>query len=242
MNVKRLRLDQELVARGLIATRSQAESHIKLGYVKVNGRIEIKPEIYVSNNSKIKLTTADTYVSRAALKLASIAEKFQLRFKDQVVLDVGSSTGGFTDYALQHGARKVIAVELGTDQLHPSLRPNPLIELHEQTDIRDMDELSEAVDVVVIDVSFVSLRDILPHIAKLSSNKTIIVAMVKPQFEVGATGLKHQGIIKNDRLRRDILKAFEEWSHKYFIIDEKADSTIAGAKGNVERFYKLRKL
>jgi 23S rRNA (cytidine1920-2'-O)/16S rRNA (cytidine1409-2'-O)-methyltransferase len=241
LNVKRHRLDQELVARGLIATRSQAESHIKLGYVKVNGHIELKPELYVTNDSKIKLTTTNNYVSRAALKLASISEKFQLHFKDQVVLDVGSSTGGFTDYALQHDARKVIAVEIGTDQLHPSLRSNPLIELHEQTDIRNIDELSEAIDIIVIDVSFVSLRDILPHIAKLSSDKTIIVAMVKPQFEVGAADQKHQGVIKNDRLRRDILKAFEEWSHKYFIIDEKADSTIAGAKGNVERFYKLRK-
>src|SRR5207253_3059880 len=100
----------------------------------------------------------------------------------KVMLDVGSSTGGFTDYALQHGASKVIAVEVGTNQLHPKLHGEPKIELHEQTDIRDMHELSSTPDIVVIDVSFISLRDILPSVARLSTPRTQIIAMVKPQF------------------------------------------------------------
>src|SRR5487761_2489922 len=119
------RLDRLLVQRGLVATRSQAESYIKLGQAKVNGKIIKKPGHMVSDNDKLEVTAEQQYVSRAALKLASVAEALGLDFRDKVVLDVGSSTGGFTDYALRHGAKKVIAVDVGTDQLHPSLRQDP---------------------------------------------------------------------------------------------------------------------
>ncbi len=180
-------------------------------------------------------------MSRAALKLASVAQVLHLDFQNKVMLDVGSSTGGFTDYALRHGARKVIAVDVGTDQLHPSLHGDTRIELHEQTDIRDIKHLSDAPDLVVIDVSFISLREVLPHIATLCTPQTKIIAMVKPQFEAVAANLKHKGVIKNDRMRRDILKDFENWARQYFVLADKADSDIAGSKGNVERFYFLKK-
>ncbi|MDB5186333.1 MAG: putative rRNA methyltransferase YqxC [Candidatus Saccharibacteria bacterium] len=236
------RLDQEMVTRGIIPTRSQAESFIKLGSVQVNGREVTKPGTMVSTDDKIKLLAKEQYVSRAGLKLASIAQSLKLNFKDTVVLDVGSSTGGFTDYALRNGARKVIAVDVGTNQMHPLLRTDPRIELYEQTDIRDVKGLSEAVDIIVIDVSFISLREILPYVAKLSTSRTQIVAMVKPQFEAGNSNLKHKGVIKNDRMRRDILKDFEFWAQKLFMVIDKADSDVAGAKGNQERFYLLKKL
>lgn len=235
------RLDQALVERGLVVTRSQAESFIKLGEVKVNGEIITKPGYFVNEDAMLELTAIDKYVSRAGLKLASIAKTFNLNFTNKIVLDVGSSTGGFTDYALQHGAQKVIAVDVGTDQLHPSLHDNPKIELHEQTDIRDMHELSGKPDIVVMDVSFISLREILPHVSKLSSPQTQIIAMLKPQFEVGSNK-KHKGVIKNDRMRRDILRDFEDWSRTLFVIKNKADSQVAGSKGNVERFYLLQNL
>lgn len=236
------RLDQAMVVRGLVPTRSQAESYIKLGEVQVGGEVITKPGYFVREDAEIKLTASEQYVSRAALKLASVAEVLKLNFEGKVILDVGSSTGGFTDYALQHGAKKAIDVEVGRDQLHPSLRDDPKIELHEQTDIRDMHELSVTPDIVVIDVSFISLREILPHVAKLSSPKTEIAAMVKPQFEAITSNLKHKGVIKNDRMRRDILKSFEDWARDYFVIEDKADSQVSGAKGNQERFYKLRPL
>lgn len=236
------RLDQAVVGRGLVISRSQGESWIRLGKVFVNGKAITKPGFLVDETAQIELKTSEQYVSRAGLKLASVAAALRLDFKGKVMLDVGSSTGGFTDYALKHGARKVIAVEVGTNQLHPSLLGHPSIELHEQTDIRDMNELSDAPDVVVIDVSFTSLRDILPHIADLSTKQTVIVAMVKPQFEAINSSLKHKGVIKNDRMRRDILKSFEDWARQYFVVQDKADSDIAGAKGNLERFYKLQKL
>ena len=236
--MEKQRLDQALVARGLVSSRSQAESWVKLGKVKVNGRAVTKPGYFVNPNARLQLTAKEQYVSRAGLKLASVAAALGLQFSGKIVLDVGSSTGGFTDYALQHGARKVIAVDVGTNQLHPSLRGNPAIELHEQTDIRDMSKLSGTPDIVVIDVSFISLRDILPHIARLSGPHTHIVAMVKPQFEAGASA-KHKGVIKNDAMRRDILRDFETWAKSLFVISHKADSDVAGAKGNRERFYVL---
>jgi 23S rRNA (cytidine1920-2'-O)/16S rRNA (cytidine1409-2'-O)-methyltransferase len=234
------RLDQALVTRNLVPTRSQAESFIKLGEVEVDGRVINKAGFLVSEGSNITLNTVTQYVSRAGLKLASVAKSLKLNFMDKVVLDVGSSTGGFTDYALKNGATKVIAVDVGTDQLHPSLRGNERIELHEKTDIRDF-KPAEHIDLVVIDVSFISLREILPHVANISVKDTQIVAMVKPQFEAG----KHQlnkGVIKNDHMRRDILKDFENWVQSLFVIADKADSEVSGAKGNIERFYLLRKI
>ncbi|HSX32960.1 MAG TPA: TlyA family RNA methyltransferase [Candidatus Saccharimonadales bacterium] len=236
------RLDQALPARGLVVTRSQGESWIRLGKVLVNGQAVTKPGFLVGDADDIRLQATERYVSRAGLKLASVAQTLGLDFRDTVMLDVGSSTGGFTDYALQHGARKVVAVEVGTDQLHPSLRGNPQIELHEQTDIRSMHTLSEPADVVVLDVSFISLREILPHVATLCTPQTQIVAMVKPQFEAAASKLKHKGVIKNDHLRREILKDFEQWAKQYFVVQAKADSEVAGAGGNLERFYLLRVL
>lgn len=229
-----------MARRGLVATRSQAESFIKLGQVEVNGQIVTKAGFLVSENDDVRLLAVEQYVSRAGLKLASVASALKLDFRGKVMLDVGSSTGGFTDYALQQGASKVIAVDVGTNQLHPSLRGNPRIELHEQTDIRDF-RTDQSLDIVVIDVSFISLREILPSVSRLSGRRTQIVAMVKPQFEATAASLKHKGVIKNDRIRRDILKDFELWVTSHgFVIANKSDSQIAGGKGNVERFYLLR--
>lgn len=234
------RLDQLLFARGLVASRSQAESWIRLGKVRVNGEVVTKAGYFADEHAQLELAAGEQYVSRAALKLASVAETLHVNFAGKIMLDVGSSTGGFTDYALRHGARKVIAVDVGTDQLHPTLRDNPQIELHEQTDIRELTRLSDKPDIVVIDVSFISLREVLPHIAGLCSPETQVIAMVKPQFEAREGGLKHKGVIKNDRMRRDILQSFEAWAKRLFVIVSKADSEVAGARGNVERFYSMR--
>lgn len=231
------RLDASLVALGAVPTRSQAESVIRLGEVTVNGRVVTKPGHFVAQTDTVRLADKQRYVSRAGLKLASVADRLHVSFQDKVVLDVGSSTGGFTDYALKNGAKKVFAVDVGTDQLHPSLRKEPRIELHEKTDIRDFTP-SETPQIVVMDVSFISLREILPHIARISGKQTQIVAMLKPQFEAGRTQVS-KGVIKNDAVRRQILKEFELWAKHYFVIQDKSDSDVAGAKGNQERFYLL---
>ncbi len=234
------RLDKQLVSRGLTSSRSQAENLIRLGQVEVNARVAEKTSLKVGADDKIRLLTKEQYVSRAGLKLASVAENLSVDFRDRVVLDVGSSTGGFTDYALQHGAKKVVAVDVGTDQLHPGLRMDERIELHEKTDIRDF-TTNQKIDIIVCDVSFISLRDILPRVAKrLMHGETQLVAMVKPQFEAGK-GQVSKGVIKNDKIRRQILADFEVWAKDHFIILDKRDSQVAGAKGNLERFYKLKK-
>lgn len=235
------RLDVTMAERGMVASRSQAESYVRLGQVTVNGRPAEKSGQMVSETDNIKLSAKEQYVSRAALKLKSAAETFGLDFTGKTVLDVGSSTGGFTQYALKHGAAKVIAVDVGTNQLHPSLHTDTRIELHEKTDIRDY-TTKEHVDLVVGDVSFISLREILPHVATLVDAQAEIVAMVKPQFEAGQSSLKHKGVIKNDKMRREILKDFEFWAQQYFKTVQKADSEVPGSKGNVERFYLLKKL
>lgn len=239
MNNLKIRLDQLVLEQGLVISRSQAENQIKLGNVLVNDVVVKRAGTLVWPDAQITLTATEQYVSRAGLKLASVADALSIDFTDKTVLDVGSSTGGFTDYALRHGARKVIAVELGSNQLHPSLHGDPRIELHEQTDIRKFNT-KEPIDIVVADVSFVSLRDILPSVAKLCNNRTQIVAMVKPQFEAKQSNLTHRGVIKNEKVRRDILKDFESWVRNKFVIIDKSDSDIAGAKGNRERFYVLK--
>lgn len=235
----KIRLDQAVTRRQLTSSRSQAESWIRLGQVTVNGQVVTKPGFFVEEDSRIELTATERYVSRAGLKLASVADKFGLDFRGKVVLDVGSSTGGFTDFALQHGASKVIAVDVGTDQMHPSLRGDARLELHEKTDIRDVDQLSQMPDIVVIDVSFISLRQVLPHIAELAGSSSVVVAMVKPQFEASKNQIGPSGVIRNDRVRREILRDFEIWSKQYFVIAQKADSDVKGERGNHERFYLL---
>lgn len=247
------RLDKYLFVNKLAATRSQAENFVRMGLVQVNGRVATKPGTMVGPDDKIRLVTGEQYVSRAGFKLASVAQLLKVDFKNKVVLDVGSSTGGFTDYALQQGARKVIAVDVGTKQLHPSLLGHPKIELHEQTDIRDVSLESRVSsheqkvkvvittpDLIIVDVSFISLRDVLPSISRLMTSDSQLVAMVKPQFEAGNARLKHKGVIKNDAMRRKVLKAFEDWAKNLFIVLDKADSEVSGAKGNVERFYLLK--
>lgn len=232
------RLDQLMAQRGLVGTRSEADNWIKLGRVFVNGKPAVKAGLFVDSAAEVELRTEERYVSRAGLKLASVAKTFDLDFKGKTVLDVGSSTGGFTDYALQHGAKRVYAVDVGTNQLHPSLRRSQRIRLFEKTDIRDF-RLKYKPDIVVIDVSFISLREILPHIAgELSGPTTLIAAMLKPQFEAGRADV-NKGIIKNNAVRRRILGEFESWTRQYFVLKGKADSAVKGAGGNEERFYLL---
>jgi 23S rRNA (cytidine1920-2'-O)/16S rRNA (cytidine1409-2'-O)-methyltransferase len=239
---QRISLDNLLLQRCLVESRSQAVNWVKSGKVKVNGKILSQPRAQVESDSVIDLDIDESFVSRAGLKLSSAVKVFKLDFNEKNVLDVGSSTGGFTDFALQNGAKKVIAVDIGSNQLHPKLRVNPRVELHEQTDIREIKSIDITIDIIVIDVSFISLKKILPHLKSIAGKQTDILAMVKPQFESENTSDLNSGIIKNEKIRRAILKEFESWAKNHFYIIGKADSGIAGKNGNLERFYLLKKL
>ena len=192
---------------------------------------------------------------RGYVKLSDAANAFNYDFRNKVVLDIGSSTGGFTEYALSRGAKKVIAVEKGSHQMKAPLRFDPRIELHEKTDIFDIKakELSgeqcqdqtttihPVPDVIVADVSFISLRPILKHVKKyLADTHTDFLVMLKPQFEATPSDL-NKGVVKNEKIRRQIIKDFELWlKQNGFLIIKKRDNTLHGKTGNLERFFFLK--
>lgn len=201
-------------------------------------------------------------VSRAENKLAGAAQAFSYDFRGKTVLDIGSSTGGFTEYALLRGAKKVIAVEKGTRQMKAPLRFDPRIDLREKTDIfsvtrnslsRDQNESNQnesnenksktdiKIDTILADVSFISLKQVLLHAKKqLAAPQTDFLVMLKPQFEARPFQLKN-GVVKNETIRRDIIKDFEAWlKNNGFLIVNKRDNTLAGKNGNLERFYFLK--
>ncbi len=176
--------------------------------------------------------------NRGYVKLSQAAQAFNFDFHGKVVLDIGSSTGGFTQYALDRGAKKVIAVEKGTNQMAKPLRYNPRVELHEKTDIFDF-KLESEINVVVADVSFISLKPVLKYVKALKNVDYLV--MLKPQFEAKPDQLT-RGVVKNDKIRREIIKHFEQWlKANGFIILDKHDNDLKGKTGNKERFYLLTK-
>lgn len=185
-------------------------------------------------------------VSRAENKLAGAARAFSYDFRHKIVLDIGSSTGGFTEFALLSGVQKVIAVEKGTNQMKAPLRFDPRVDLREKTDIFTVERQSLSpqgveIDTVLADVSFVSLKPILNYIkAHLASPDTEYLVMLKPQFEAQSYQLK-RGVIKNEKIRREIIKDFESWLKNHgFLIINKRDNLLTGKNGNLERFYFLK--
>ena len=189
------------------------------------------PTVNVGNN----------YVSRAEGKLEGAVKSFSYDFRDKTVLDIGSSTGGFTELALKLGAKKVVAVEKGTNQMKAPLRFDPRVELHEKTDFFCIVKDKTIFDVILADVSFVSLKKILAHAKQFADGGTDFLVMLKPQFEARKEQLWN-GVIKNERMRREIIKDFEWWlKENGFVVIKKHDNEVVGKNGNRERFYYLRK-
>ena len=231
------RLDKELVNRGMFSTRAKAQQAIREGIVMVDGERCDKSGRKVTESADIQLTGRMLpYVSRGGLKLERAIEAFGIDLAGRMLLDIGSSTGGFTDCALQHGTAGVVAVDVGTDQMVEPLRSDPRVRLHEQTDFRTMDarELAE-VDIASIDVSFTSATLMVERLAELPLLRDV-VCLVKPQFECGAQAArKHHGVITDPQLHRDaqekVVGAFEGAG---FICQGLVDSPITGGDGNVE--------
>lgn len=180
--------------------------------------------------------------NRGYYKIEGAVRAFNFDFRNKTVLDIGSSTGGFTELALEHGAKKVIAIEKGTNQMKAPLRFDSRIDLHEKTDIFDF-KLSpeDKPDVIVADVSFLSLRKILKYAKNhLIKQETDFLVMLKPQFEARPDQL-NRGIVKNEKIRREIITDFEKWlKENHFIIYKKRDNELRGKNGNLERFYFLK--
>jgi 23S rRNA (cytidine1920-2'-O)/16S rRNA (cytidine1409-2'-O)-methyltransferase len=236
------RLDTLLVDRGLAPTRTQAQALIMAGQVSANGKRLDKPGLNVDMAIELHVKDQPKYVSRAGDKLASVAGAFGLDFASQVLLDVGSSTGGFTDYALQHGAGRVYCVDVGTGQLAYKLRQDERVVVMEQTDIREA-VLPEPADMAVMDVSFISLEKVLEPTAALVKPGGLIVAMAKPQFEAGKLlADTYHGVIPLGPERDEVLENLRAWMMERFQIMAEMDSAVSGAEGNVERFFLLHQL
>jgi 23S rRNA (cytidine1920-2'-O)/16S rRNA (cytidine1409-2'-O)-methyltransferase len=234
------RLDELMVARGLAVTLKAAQALVMAGQVSAEGRRLDKPGLMVDAGLDLHVKWQSRYVSRAGEKLASVAEALKLDFEGKTVLDVGSSTGGFTDFALQNGATKVYCVDVGTGQLSYKLRQDSRVVVKEQTDIRDA-QLPAPADMAVMDVSFVSLKRVLEATARLVKPGGLIVAMAKPQFEADKpTADKYKGVIPAGAERDRVLADIREWISERFEIVAEADSGVAGAGGNLERFIDLR--
>lgn len=178
-------------------------------------------------------------VGRAEYKLEGALRAFRVDLRGKTVLDIGSSTGGFTEMALRAGAAKVVAVEKGTNQMKAPLRFDPRIELHEKTDIFEFAGVQP--DVILADVSFISLRDVLVYAKEtFATRKTDFLVMLKPQFEARPDQLVN-GVVKNNKMRREIVTDFENWLRRNkFVVLGKRDNELAGRFGNVERFYYLK--
>lgn len=226
------RLDSFLFEEGYYPSREKAKEAVLSSRVKVDGKIITKPSYQLEERAKIEALPFE-FVSRGGFKLQKALEEFGVSLKDRVVADIGASTGGFTDVCLKNGAKKVYAIDTGTNQLAESLKSDKRVVSYENTNYLTFDKsnFSDA-DIAVIDVSFVSLTKFAE---KLANDFTEIVALIKPQFECGKEyAKKHKGIVKDEKMHEKILKDITFTFEKYFKIDSIISSPILGGDGNKE--------
>lgn len=231
------RVDKILVEAGLVSTRSQAALLIEEGVVYYqNQKVEKASQQVTSKDLEVRKETQ--YVSRGAHKMEGALARFAVNVNGLVVADVGASTGGFTDYILKNGAKKVYCLDVGHDQLAASLKNDPRVENHEGVNIKFPYELKEKVDLAVVDLSFISLKLVLENIFRLVKDDGKIIALVKPQFEVGPSGIDKSGIVKSEGHRLVMLHELKEWCRaKGFTVASQCDSPILGKNGNKEYFF-----
>ena len=236
---KKKRLDQLLVEQGLAATRSRAADLVRLGSVKVEGATAEKPGMLLAADTKLSVAPdASPFVSRGGLKLAAALDAFGLDPRGKIALDIGASTGGFTDVLLSRGAARVFAIDVGRNQLHPKLRRDPRVVVLEATDARRLDRgiIEEPVNVIVADVSFISLTKLLGPALSLAAPGAWLVALVKPQFEAGPEAVGKGGIVRDAGARERAVagvRAFIDALPGWRVVAE-MPSPITGGGGNEE--------
>lgn len=242
---KKVRLDCLLVERGLAETRQRAQSLILSGMVLVGDRPAEKAGTQVAADAEIRIRGEDNpYVSRGGLKLRGALDALGLSVQGLVALDVGASTGGFTDCLLQAGARRVYAVDVGYGQLAWKLRRDPRVVSIERTNIRHYDGagIAEGIDIAVIDASFISLKLIIPPVLKLIKGGAVLIALVKPQFEVGKGEVGKRGVVRDPELHRRVLAGIEDFCRGLGLtVLGSCESPLTGPAGNREFFLCLRK-
>ena len=238
MRAERERLDRALVTRGLVSSREEAARVILAGAVRVGGSIADKPARLVSPMEEVMITgPRSPYVGRGGEKLAAALDQFKIDPKGFVCFDVGCSTGGFTDCLLQRGASKVYAVDVGYGQFDWRLWQDPRVVLWERTNVRylEPDRISEPIDLIVIDVSFISLTMVLPPVVQTLAPQGSIVTLIKPQFEVGKGQVGKGGIVRDDGLREGAVEKVAACATEFgLMLVERIDSPVEGRKGNRE--------
>ena len=233
-----------MVEKGLAESRQRAQALIMAGKVLVNNQIMDKPGVLVSRDADIDFKGEDIpYVSRGGLKLEKALQAFKIDITGFVCLDTGASTGGFTDCLLQHGARRVFAVDVGYGQLAWKLRQDPRVIGIERTNIRHMpaETIPQPVDLVTIDVSFISLKIVVPAVIKFMKQDAAILALIKPQFEVGKGKVGKGGVVRDPTLHAEVLQDLSDFFEKQGLLSRAViPSPILGPKGNKEFFIHLR--
>ena len=234
----RQRADRLLVERGLFESRARAQAAISAGLVTANGRPVRKASEDISSTAIIEAKPAHAYVSRGGVKLAAALDHFQLEVTDRICIDVGASTGGFSEVLVLRGAKRVYAVDVGRDQLHPSLRARDEIVSMEETDIRALDRsrLPEQPDFASVDVSFISLKLVLPPLDDLLTPRATLVALIKPQFEA-ARGDNKKGIVRDAEVRVAVCNDIAAFlAGRGWRVTGLMPSPILGGDGNAEFF------
>ena len=236
----RVRADQLLVSRGLADTREGARRLIMAGRARTGTLTLVKPATLLAETAPLELTAVEPYVSRGGHKLEAALETFAIDVSRLRCLDVGASTGGFSDCLLQRGAGSVVAVDVGRAQLHQRLRDDPRVTLMEHTNARDLPPLPP-LDLFVADVSFISLRKVLPSVASRLPARTTGVVLLKPQFEAGPADVPRGGVIRDENVRTRVRDEFVEWAQaEGWSVLGTIDSPLAGEKGNREILIHLR--
>ena len=237
------RLDAALVARGICPTRNRAQASIDAGNVTANGIVCLKASRKVEESDILVLTEPLPYVGRGGYKLAFALAEWKLALGGLRCLDIGASTGGFTDCMLQNGAASVLAVDVGHDQLVESLRNDPRVIVREGTDLRDLAPDSEGLpaEFAACDVSFISLRQIIPLLPALLCESAQAVLLVKPQFEAGRAALNKHGVVRDEKIRQHVLRDIRDFAAQNgFLPLHDCVSPIQGGSGNTEYLLHLK--
>lgn len=230
------RLDNYLVDKDLVQSRNKAQALIKNGLVSVNGKVILKSSFKLEESDEVKVQEHKEYVSRSAFKLSAFLDELKLEVNGMRALDIGSSTGGFTQVMLEYGASEVTAVDVGRDQLHVTLKEDARVHSFESCDIRDF-KSDKKFDIVVSDVAFISLLNILDDVDRLSENK--IILLFKPQFEVGREAKRDKnGVVTDEKaIMKAMIKFEDECKLKGWRVVLKSPSKLTGKEGNLEYCY-----
>lgn len=235
------RLDEVLQERNVVKDREEAFVIVTEGRVFVDGQRAVSPSQPVDPGALLEVRQDQLYVGRGAYKLEAAIQKFGVDVSGKVCADIGAATGGFTEVLLKHGAKRVYAIDTARGKLALKLRENTRVVVMEETDIRDVEKLPEPVDLVTIDVSLISLREILPSARRFLSKSGETIALLKPQYETRDPKILKHGVIRDDAAREKLLQDFTEWAkNNGWEVRDRVESPIKGSEGNVEYLLWLR--